>query len=134
MSDPESEKAILPFQPLDTDKDAAKHLEEISMNMMELLNQRDWDHELWQHFSPAFRDPLAKLEDVESLDSLIRMMKFMIKTNPKYHIQPISANAKVDERREMATVWMVLRISGTPNGIEYEGISCFWWRIVGGRW
>lgn len=134
---------LLPHQPMASplsrrqESATAELLEDLTCRITYRIATHDWTH---PDFTELISDDYRSYLEYQSTpyacgrEAYIANYRAFVDANPAYWIEPICTVADVHENNSTAAVWILLRVSGHPPGVQRESVTIAHWRRKAGRW
>ena len=110
-----------------------KHLEDLSEQIFQLCNTRDFSGPIRKHIAPVARISHENAEIYDEKD-LITHLEGVVRACPYMHVETLSTSAWVYEETGNATVWLMNEVTGMPNGMRAESVAGLCWECREGEW
>lgn len=115
----------------------AQLLEDLNCRITYRIATHDWTH---PDFNELISEDYRSYLEYQSTPyacgrkTYIANYRAFVEANPAYWIEPICTVADVRDDNSTAVVWMLLRVSGHPRGVQRESVTVVHWRRRRGKW
>ena len=112
------------------------HVEQLSKRVAECINARNWSDPVFEHFAPSFEAFVehSEIPTVRSAKEYFEAYSAIVAGNPEYGNELLSISSVVNEKAGTATVWLLLRIFGHPQGMIKESVTIAHLARRNGKW
>ena len=114
----------------------AKHLEELTVAVANIVTTRYWQDPAAEVLVPSFYAEIdhSGRQLVRSREQYLASLREVAQVHHDYNVQVESVCADVREAKRTAVVWMLLKITGDPPNIQRENVTAVHWKRVEGEW